>query len=452
MLTFRDAHWNTEMGALLQGIRENPGDDGRRLVFADWLEEKSGETASEDVQAQEKAGAWAKLIRHQCGCPGPGHWLSPWEEWEIMCSLDPQERLLNGPWLHHPQRGLFSRLITRENVQTAKAEAPLGLETYLYYSGWPPEFATLDTFAEFLCAPAARHATSLNINGWRNSNFCETIAASGIPFQHLTMRGCGPNSNEARNLKTILGSSLPLRSLNLDANELRANDAESIQAIAESTLPLQSLDLGYNYLSTNSRAHVSALQALMQSALPLRHLRLSGNSLGGRKTGRDTLMKAIAQSTLPLETLYLSSTGLNLGNAMPILAQTQLPLTFLDVSWNYSTPADRDTCMRALAEAPGLQRLHGLCIQNCSFTVTNCAPLLEALRCGVTRKGEHREILPSLTVLLTGYTTLDQAFADAIAARRERLERQWAPAEEPTPAPAATVAEVIEGNPRRRKS
>src|SRR5262245_59312414 len=46
----------TEGEALLRAIREEPGEDAHRLVYADWLEEHGG----------EEGPARAELIRFQC--------------------------------------------------------------------------------------------------------------------------------------------------------------------------------------------------------------------------------------------------------------------------------------------------------------------------------------------------------------------------------------------------
>lgn len=85
---------NEDQEALLQGIIENPRDDARRLIYADWLEEHDDETRAEFIRTQiAKTKAIDGTARHHellnkcknlfksAGATERRRWLSPYGRW-----------------------------------------------------------------------------------------------------------------------------------------------------------------------------------------------------------------------------------------------------------------------------------------------------------------------------------------------------------------------------------
>ncbi|HXG10133.1 MAG TPA: TIGR02996 domain-containing protein [Gemmataceae bacterium] len=319
----------TDEDIFLQAIRENPDDDGARLIYADWLEEQ-GDPRGELIRVQ------CALARMPAGAAG----RRELEERERQLLREVEAALslpaILSDWEFH--RGLLESASIRLRAFAEHAEAlvRLGpLRRLHVFNGWfRPNLATLQALAS---NPYLARVTSLELTE-------ASISAQGVreltasPYlEQLTALDLSSNVLGDEGVQVLAGcpSLARLTRLALGGNLIGDDGA---QALADSPYltNLTTLDLSRNSITDQGLAVLAASPRLAQ----LTALDLSNNLIA------DSGVSALA------ETKYLTRlTALNLRN------------NFIG-----------DRGVQALARAPFRAQLLGLDLQGNFFTADDGGP------------------------------------------------------------------------------
>jgi uncharacterized protein (TIGR02996 family) len=327
--------------AFLAGIRDQPDDDGPRLIFADWLDER-GDPRGE-------------FIRLQCA---------------LACLPDDDPRfealhmratdlldLHKAAWTEKLQ-GLASGFEFRRGLLDSVAvDAQTFLERGqdLFRLGPIRRVRFEDAgkcFPALMESPLLSRIRELDLINCSLGNGGPVLIARARQLARLEVLDLGFNDITDQGLRTLADISHLVNLRELSLNDNRQIGTPGVRALADSPhfAQLRRLDLSGNGLSE------TALKVLIngESLKQLDSLALEGNNIG------DGGVEALARSDL-LRRILARSPALNLGrnNIGPLGAQAlaESPLLEAVETLNLDINAIGDAGLRSLAQSPYLVRL-----------------------------------------------------------------------------------------------
>ncbi len=338
----------TEDQDLLDDIRNNPDDDARRLIYADWLEKHDS--------GDGKRAARAEFIRTQVALAGmpqdaPGRDKLERQEQELLAQhrADWEQRLRSLPLRTIAptfQRGLIHGItIDAEDFPShAKlifACAPTIREVRI-------KRCLSNTVHKLLNLPYLAQLTSLQIGGGIHAPELQALAASPL-LASLTSLDLSHNAIDAEGARALANSPYlaQLTSLNLGGNSIGDT---GLQALASSPhlANLKSLELDGNEISASGARALASSSHLRQ----LTSLNLNSNRIG------DAGLQALAgsRSLAGLRSLDIGGNGIMAGVRALASSPHLRQLTSLNLGGNNI----RDVGVEILAASPNLAEVRSL--------------------------------------------------------------------------------------------
>jgi uncharacterized protein (TIGR02996 family) len=316
--------------AFLQAIRENPEDDGPRLVYADWLEEQGRPERAELVPVQ------CELARLEPDAP----------RYPALCSRERELLDRHGKEWSKPLRR-YARVFTFRRGFPDHATLPL--DTFLRH-------------ADEIFAIAPLWHVKLREVKYRTTDRVPELADC-LALARVSSLDLDTNNLGVGQARTLFSSPHVARLTALDLTN-NSVGVSGTQALANSPhlSRLTRLHVGSNKVADNG------LRALVESPMlaRLRTLGLHGNGLSA--AGVEAL--ALSPQAAGLEELDLSLNGRAFPGAARFLAGSPyLPrLHTLNLGHNGALTEED---LVVLANAPGLPALKNLSLANCRFNPMN---------------------------------------------------------------------------------
>ncbi len=397
--------------AFLRSIIETPGDDGPRLIYADWLDENGDPARAEFIRVQcrlatadEDAPERRDLQRREYELLADhwGDWAAPLvgrvRHWRFRRGFVEQVKLeagqfLKEPWrlldfapiqeleVRHPtpeeMRALLAskhiRRITRLNLDHAElgdagasqlADSP----NLARLTGLSLRFTKIGTDGLLALArsPHLRSLQSLNVtaNDLPRDALARLAAACRLPLERLSWDDeMGPDGMRDLSASPLAGR---LKALHLRATRL---GREGLHVLAESSAftRLEELSINTDVVTTAGAAALAAAPFLRR----LTSLELSNTSI--RDEGVAELGRQAQAASLRRLTLSMSKTGSD-----GVLALANSPLCDALIRLDLSRSSIGDCGVKAVANSPRLGELRRLDLSHCGVTWHGAKALLSS--------------------------------------------------------------------------